>query len=104
MILKYWTILAVLKVVQFLLLAILTKEDVIKEIKHLDVRNVSQENDIPTNLIKEYPDIFPNFRYESFNNMTDVYILQGLKNSKKNYRPVSILQNMSKIYKRCLLK
>ena len=53
MILKYWTILAVLKVVQFLLLAILTKEDVIKEIKHLDVRNVSQENDIPTNLIKE---------------------------------------------------
>ena len=29
---------------------------------------------------------------------------KGSKNSKKNYRPVSILPNISKIYERCMFK
>ena len=36
-------------------------------------------------------------------NITPVY-KKGSKNSKENYRPVSILPNISKIYKRCLFK
>ena len=36
-------------------------------------------------------------------NITPVY-KRGSKNSKENYRPVSILPNISKIYERCLFK
>ena len=96
----------------------ITKEDVIKEIKNLDVSEASQEVDIPTKIIKENSDIFFNFIYQSFNNMIDVCIFptslklanitpvykKGSKNSKENYRPVSILPNISKIYERCLFK
>ena len=78
------------------------KEDVLKEIKKL----------------KENSDIFSNFIYQSFNNMIDVCIFpKSLKlanvtpvykkasnNSKESYRPVSILPNISKNYKRCLFK
>ena len=34
-------------------------------------------------------------------NITPVY-KKGSKNSKENYRPLSILPNISKIYERCL--
>ena len=36
-------------------------------------------------------------------NITPVY-KKGSKNSKENYRPISILPNISKIYERCLFK
>ena len=36
-------------------------------------------------------------------NITPVY-KKGSKNSKENYRPLSILPNISKIYERCLFK
>ena len=52
----------------------ITKEDVMKEVRDLDVSKASQENDIPTKIINESADIFPNFKYESFNNMIDVCI------------------------------
>ena len=52
----------------------ITKEDVMKEVRDLDVSKASQENDIPTKIINENADIFPNFKYESFNNMIDVCI------------------------------
>ena len=50
-------------------------EDAIKEIKNLDASKASHEDDIPTKIIKENSDIFSNFIYQSFNNMTDVCIL-----------------------------
>ena len=95
----------------------ITKEDVIKEI-NLDASKASQEDDIPTKIIKENSDIFSNFLCQSFNNMIDVCIFptslklanvtpvykKGSKNSKENYRPISILPNISKIYERCLFK
>ena len=73
---------------------------------------------MPTKKIKENSDIFSNFIYQSFNNMIDVCIFpislklgnitpvykEGPKNSKENYRPVSIWPNISKIYERCLFK
>ena len=43
-----------------------TKENVINEIRNLGTSKVSQENDIPTKTIKENPDIFFNFIYQSF--------------------------------------
>ena len=52
----------------------ITKEDVIKEIENLDASKASQEDDVPTKTIKENSDIFSNFIYQSFNNMTDVCI------------------------------
>ena len=96
----------------------ITKEDVIKEIKNLDALKALQEDDIPTEIITENSDIFSNFIYQSFNNMIDVCIFpislklgnitpvykEGPKNSKENYRPVSIWPNISKIYERCLFK
>ena len=86
----------------------IAKEDVIKEIKNLDASAASQEDNIPTKIIKENSDIFSSFIYQSFNNMIDVCIFptllklanitpvykKDLKNSKENYRPVSILSNI----------
>ena len=96
----------------------ITKEDVIKEINNLDASKASQEDDIPTKIIKENSDIFSNFICQSFNNMIDVCIFptslklanitrvykKDSKNSKENYRPVSIFPNISKINERCLFK
>ena len=73
----------------------ITKEEVIKEIKKAS--KASQEDDIPTKIIKENSDIFSNFIYQSFNNMIDVCIFptslklvnttpvykKGSKNSRK---------------------
>ena len=91
--------------------------DVIKEIKALGVSKASQENDIPKK-IKGKADIFFIFLYQSFSNTTDVCIFstslklanimlvfkKGPKNSTENYRSVSILPNISKIYERRLFK
>ena len=52
----------------------ITKEDVINEIKNLDGSNASQEDDIPTKIIKENSDIFSNFIYLGSNNMIDACI------------------------------
>ena len=93
------------KAVSVLTFSHVTREDVMKDMKDWDVSKSSQENDISTKTFKEITDIFSNFIYQSFNNMADVYIFQaslklanitpkkGPKNSKKNYRPVSILPN-----------
>ena len=73
---------------------------------------------MPIKIIKGTSDIFFNFIYQSFNNMIDVCIFptslrsanitpvskRGSNNRKENYRPVSILPNISKIYERSLFK
>ena len=99
----------------------ISKDDIMTEIKYLDVNKANKaslDNDIPTKIIKENVDIFSNFIFQSFNNMIDVCIFQkslklvnithvfkkGPKNSKEYYRPISILQNISKIYESCLFK
>ena len=50
----------------------ITKDNIIKEIKNLGASKASQEDDIPTTIIKENSDIFSRFIYQSFNNMIDV--------------------------------
>ena len=96
----------------------ITKEEVLKEIGNLDTTKSSQDTDIPTKIIKQNSDIFASFICKSFNNMIDSSTFpaplklahitpvfkKGSKNSKENYRPVSILPNISKIYEKCMYK
>ena len=49
-----------------------------KEIKDLDVSKASQGYHIFRKVIQENADIFCNFIYQSFNNMTDVCIFPTL--------------------------
>ena len=79
---------------------------------NLDVSKACQDTDIPSKIIKENADIFASFLHSSFNtsvtnsefpsvlkqaNITPVF-KKGERYSKDNYRPVSILPNVSKIF------
>ena len=91
-------------------------EKVNELIKNLDPRKSSQKDDIPIKIVKSNLDIFSNFLYHDFNNcIVDKTFPAVLKNSevtpvfkkgdrtnKENYRPISILPNLSKIYEKCL--
>ena len=46
-------------------------KDVFKEIINLDVSKASQEDEIPTKIVKQNSDIFSNSIYQNFNNMVD---------------------------------
>ena len=75
-----------------------------------------QECDIPVKIIKENLDIFSNFVYNKFNNsLFSPNFPSNLKNANltpifkkkdranvENYRPVSNLPNLSKVYERCM--
>ena len=90
------------------------KEEILKEILSLDSTKVSHSH-IPTKITK---DIFSDFLLSGFNNLIATSIFpsslkqeilaivfkKGDKNSKENYRPVSILPNISKISERFLFK
>ena len=92
------------------------KEEIFRDILNLDVSKACQDTDISSKIIKENPDIFANFLHSSFNtsvtnlefpsvlkqaNVVPVF-KKGERYSKDNYRPVSILPNMSKIFERCM--
>ena len=95
-----------------------TREKVLKEIGHLGITKSSQDIDIPTKIIKENSDIFACFICKTFNNVADSSTFpaalklahitpafkKGSKNSKENYRLISILPNISKVYERCMYK
>ena len=89
-----------------------TMEKLKREIKNLDTKKGCLENDIPTKLIKENADIFENLLINDINNslqlgvfpsiLQDAEVIpvfkKGDRTKKENYRPVSILSNISKIY------
>ena len=89
-----------------------------KELNNLDTNKAIQNTDIPTKQIKEMSDIFANFIFENLNNCISHSIFptsvkntiitpvhkKGPKTSKDNFRPVSILPNISKIYERVMFK
>ena len=86
------------------------------EIKCLDEAKANQFNDIPTKVTTEYYDIFATLITENFNKMIENSVFpvplkqadikpiykKDSRYEKKNYRPVSSLPNLSKIYGRCL--
>ena len=90
-----------------------TTEIIGKEISKL---NTTKDSDIPTKLIKDNSDLFIDFFTNNFNdsllqcqfpaqlkvaNVTPIY-KKGPRITTGNYRPVSILPNMSKIYEKCI--
>ena len=89
---------------------------VMKVINNLNVAKSCQINDIPTKVSKMNKDIFANFITNHFNyciaygelpdklKHADVNAVhkKNKKCDKKNYRPVSILTNMLKIYEKLL--
>ena len=93
-------------------------DDVEKEIDGLDASKAHQENDIPVKILKENRDIFGDFIKKDFNFglLNDIFP-NFLKNAEvkpnfkkksrtevENYRPVSILPTISKIYERLIHK
>ena len=93
-----------------------SKEDVLTEIKMLDVSKAIQESDIPVKIIKANENFFAEAICFYFNkslengkfpnclklaNITPIF-KKGPRTSKNNYRPVSILPIFSKIFERLL--
>ena len=93
-------------------------DEIMKEISRLNINKATQSTDIPTKLIKELLNIFADFIFENHNNCISSFVFpsylkntiitpahkKGPKTSKDNYRPVSILSNISKIYERLMFK
>ena len=94
------------------------KREILQEIVCLDASKACQDTDLPTKIIKENADIFTDFIHPSINasinngdfpsflKLANVIPLfkKDCKNSKDNYRPISILKNISKVYERILFK
>ena len=90
----------------------LEKREILQEIVCLDASKACQDTDVPTKIIKENADIFTDFIHPSINasiNNGDFPSFLRLANvipvfKKDNYRPISILKNISKVYERILFK
>ena len=94
------------------------KKEIEKEILKLDANKASQNSDIPIKLLKENVDIFSDFVCTSFNStinmskfpenrkLADITAAykKGKKDIKGNYRPVSILPNLSKMFEKHIFK
>ena len=91
-------------------------EEIVKEVNSLKIRKVSQKTDIPVRIIKENIDIVSYFLYHNFNNslscstfptamkyaeVTPIHKKDD-KTDKENYRPISTLPNLSKMYERLM--
>ena len=95
-----------------------SKENLLYRLNSLDHTKATQKCDIPTNIIKKNYDIFFDFIFENFNSiiLTSLFseqlkhadvkpiLKKYSRNDKRNYRPVSILYNISKIYEQLLYK
>ena len=87
-----------------------------KELNKLKRKKVSQKTDIPIKIVKENVDVVSHFQYHNFNNSlscstfptgmkyADVRPIHKKddKTDKTNYRPISILPNLSKVYERLM--
>ena len=94
------------------------KKEIFQEIVCLDAYKACQDTDVPTKIIKENANIFTDFVHPSINassnngdfpsflklaNVIPVFEKDS-KNSKDNYRQISILKNVSKVCERILFK
>ena len=93
-------------------------ENIERGIMRLNKNKASQKSDIPIRIIKDNVDIFADFLCETVNctiktsnfpsclKLADITPLhkKGRKDNKENYRPVSILPTLSKIFERILFE
>ena len=94
----------------------ITADDISQQIKRLDINKATQESDIPTKLVKRFNNFIVDYLQENFNNhlkkgtfsndfkKTVVHPThrKDCKTKTSNYRPISILPNLSKIHERLL--
>ena len=97
---------------------LVTIKDIWKDIRALDASKATQSDDIPTKIIKNNSDIFSRFFQVNFDNAIETSTFpeqlkyadvkpvfkKDSRTDKKNYRPISILPNVSKIYEKCIDK
>ena len=93
-----------------------SSDTILKEIVSLDANRATYSNDVPTKNVKANSDSFSNFVSNSYNEsgiscsclsvlkLADVTPVNKKKSrlEKSNYRPVSLLLNISKIFERCI--
>ena len=91
-------------------------EEVLNEIRKLQTTTTIQQNDITTKILRENSEVFARYFHKNINFCIENSIFPSdlkvadvtpafkkkSKTSKDNYRPISILPNISKIYERCL--
>ena len=94
----------------------ISHDDIVKELNKLKTKKASQKTDIPIKIVKENLDIISHFLHHNFNNSlscsafptgmkyADVTPIhkEDDKTDKTNYRPISILPNLSKVYERLM--
>ena len=94
------------------------KEEILKELNNLNINKATPNTDIPTKILKENSDIFGDFIFSNLNSFINTSSYPSLlkraditpvhkkdsKSAKKNYRPVSILSSISKLYERIMFK
>ena len=96
----------------------IAKEEMFRDILNLSVSKARQGTDIPSKIVKENADNFASTLHSSFNrsvinsefpsvlkqdNITPVF-KKGERYSTDNYRPVSILTNVSKIFEQWMFR
>ena len=94
------------------------RDEILSDILKLETFKACLDNDIPTKIVKENADIFANVLVSNFNDSIEKsnfpFILKNAtitpvfkkddRNSKDNYRAVSILPNISKIFQRFIFR
>ena len=81
------------------------KVGIIREIKNLSKKKVIQDNDVPDKILKDNVNFFDS-KFCSFHKMANVTPIfkKGSKNKKENFKPVSILPVVSKIFEKLMSK
>ena len=89
-------------------------DDILKKVRNLYTVKPSKQTDIPTKILKHNSEYFAEYFYDNINyciensnfpsdlksaDVTQAYKKKS-KTSKDNYRPISILSNISKVYER----
>ena len=85
-------------------------------IEKLNSKKASKSDDIPTKVIEEFGTFFAEFLSKNFNSCLETgsfpedlkcaevvpIYKKNDKKDKSNYRPISLLSNISKVYERCM--